>query len=303
MSYSEKPGKEASNDRNPSAVAPAASETGLVRLTSDGRFKRDPVFWPGRKELVYTEVPLVTKMVPGGEESRLWLMRMDWEKRTSAPFVRGKNFCVSSDGSVYAYSVVFNCACSMAKVLVEDVKQQRKATIENRRLPSFPDDYNSRPSLAPSGDRLAFVKIGNRLVVVDLWKDNARDVELGVAGDQHPHFSPDGRKIVFTSRRDRDFEIYVTNADGSDQQRLTRSRGIDKNPVFSPEGSRIAFTSNRDGNYEIYVMDADGRNPRRVTRSSERSDFACWHPDGKRLVFVGERNGRFDLYMVEAPAS
>jgi dipeptidyl aminopeptidase/acylaminoacyl peptidase len=279
-----------------------APQAGLVRLTSDGRLKRDPVFWPGRNELVYSELAPVTKMVHRGEEGRLWLMRMDWEKRTVAPFVRGKDFCVSSDGSVYAYSEVMYCACSLAKIQVEDVKNQRKTTIEGRRARGFPDDYNHSPTLAPNGDRMAFVTIGSHLVAVDLWKDNARDVELGVVGDQHPNFSPDGQKIVFTSRRDQDFEIYVMNANGSDQRRLTYSRGIDKAPVFSPDGSRIAFTSNRDGNYEIYVMDADGRNPRRVTRSSERSDYPCWHPDGKHLVFVGERNGRFDLYLIEAPA-
>jgi Tol biopolymer transport system component len=277
-----------------------APQAGLVRLTSDGRFKRDPVFWPCRKELIYTELAPVTKMVHRGEEGRLWLMRMDWEKHTVAPFVRGKDFCVSSDGNVYAYSLVMYCACSQAKILVEDLKNHRKATIEGRRASGFPDDYNHSPTLAPNGDRMAFVTIGSHLVAVDLWKDRARDVELGVVGDHHPNFSPDGRKIAFTSRRDKDYEIYVMNADGSGQRRLTHSRGIDKAPVFSPDGRRIAFTSNRDGNYEIYVMDADGRNPRRVTRSSERSDYPCWHPDGKHLVFVGERNGRFDLYLVEA---
>jgi len=304
MSYFENSGTDASSDRvSPEAAAAlAAPAAGLVRLTSDGRFKRDPVFWPGRKELAYAELPPVTKLAHGGEEGRLRLMRMNWENRTIVPFARGKNLCVSSDGSVYAHSVGENCACAKAKIYVEDLKNQRKVTIEGRRASGFPDDYNHSPALAPNGDRIAFVTIGSHLVAVDLWKDKARDVELGVVGDQHPNFSPDGRKIVFTSRRDRDFEIYVMNANGSEQRRLTYSRGIDKAPVFSPDGRRIAFTSNRDGNYEIYVMDADGGNQRRVTRSSERSDYPCWHPDGKHLVFVGERNGRFDLYLVEAPA-
>jgi TolB protein len=278
-----------------------------VRLTADGRFKRDPVFWPGGKELIYAVLTPVTRMVSEREglEGRVRLMRMRWADRSVVPFhdklhnqpLSDRELCVSADGAVYAYCLVK--ASEKIVIVVEDLKRHRSVTIESNAKPAA--SFLNGPTLSPDGNRIVFMKDSNRLVARDLWKDDARNVELGVEGDLRPSFSPDGRRIVFTSRRDRDYEIYVMDADGSGQRRLTYSRGIDTNAVFSPDGRRIAFTSNRDGNYEIYVIDADGGGVRRVTNNSERDDFPCWHPDGKHLVFVGERRGRFDLYMAEVP--
>ena len=53
-----------------------------------------------------------------------------------------------------------------------------------------------------------------------------------------------------------DAEIYVMNADGSGQVRLTHNTGFDEHPAWSPDGSKIAFQSRRNGSYEIYLMDA-----------------------------------------------
>jgi len=94
-------------------------------------------------------------------------------------------------------------------------------------------------------------------------------------GNGAPNFSPDGSKIVFTSLRDgndpdggvvvggevdrRTPEIYVMNADGNDQMRLTDDTSVDSDPVFSPDGSKIAFRSSREEDrvQQIYTMDAD----------------------------------------------
>src|SRR5919108_5946507 len=65
-------------------------------------------------------------------------------------------------------------------------------------------------------------------------------------------------KISFDSTRDGNTEIYVMNADGSEQTRLTDELAIDRDAAFSPDGQRIAFVSERDGNSEVYVMNADG---------------------------------------------
>jgi Tol biopolymer transport system component len=86
------------------------------------------------------------------------------------------------------------------------------------------------------------------------------------AFDGDPAWSPNGRRIAFTSERDGgDREVYVMNADGTDQVRLTTSAGFDENPSWSPNGRLIAFDSMRDGNLEVYVMNVDGTNVRRVT--------------------------------------
>lgn len=81
-------------------------------------------------------------------------------------------------------------------------------------------------------------------------------------------WSPDGGRIAFVSDRDGDDEIYVMNADGSGQIRLTTSAGPDLWPAWSPDGLQIAFDSHRDGNIQIYVMHADGSGQTPITRDS-----------------------------------
>ena len=79
--------------------------------------------------------------------------------------------------------------------------------------------------------------------------------------------APETAKIVFTSRRDGNFEIYIMNPDGSDQINLTQHRAMDSAPVWSPTGEQIFFTSDRGGIEDLYLMDADGTNVRQVFKN------------------------------------
>jgi Tol biopolymer transport system component len=95
----------------------------------------------------------------------------------------------------------------------------------------------------------------------------------GVLGDDSmPDFTPDGKRIVFTSNRDRQGEIYVMRADGGGVRRLTRRAGDDWAPDVSPDGRRIAFTQVATGT--IWVMNADGSGLRRLTAGVD----ADWRP-------------------------
>ncbi len=80
------------------------------------------------------------------------------------------------------------------------------------------------------------------------------------SNDVAPDISPDGSKIVFFSDRDGNYEIYMMNTDGSNQQRLTSNLADDTNPVFSPDGKKVLFQSNRSGNWDIYEMDLELKN-------------------------------------------
>jgi Tol biopolymer transport system component len=85
----------------------------------------------------------------------------------------------------------------------------------------------------------------------------------GTLGDDSmPDFSPDGKRIVFTSNRDQQGEIYVMSARGGQATRLTRRPGDDWAPDFSPDGRRIAFTQLPG---TVWVMNADGTGLRRLT--------------------------------------
>ncbi len=131
----------------------------------------------------------------------------------------------------------------------------------------------------------------------------------------------DGR-IVFTSVRDGDMEIYSMNGDGSDVKRLTNRPGPDGGPFFSPDGTQIVFRGHplapgkelddfrelmkkglwRPTALEIYVMNADGSNLRQVTHLGHANFAPYFHPDGKRIVFASNQadpKGRdFDIYII-----
>ena len=91
-------------------------------------------------------------------------------------------------------------------------------------------------------------------------------------------------KIIFTSDRDGNAEIYVMNADRSNQTRMTNNDVVDWAPSWSPDGSKIAFTSDRDGNVDIYVMNADGSNRTRITNNDAQDWFPSWSPDGSNGI-------------------
>jgi Tol biopolymer transport system component len=96
-------------------------------------------------------------------------------------------------------------------------------------------------------------------------------------------------KIAFSSNRDGNFEIYVMNADGSAQTRLTNNAEWDVSPAWSPDRSKIAFSSRRDGNWEIYVMNADGSGVKRLTNDPGFDSGPEWSPDGTKIAFASDR--------------
>jgi Tol biopolymer transport system component len=85
-------------------------------------------------------------------------------------------------------------------------------------------------------------------------------------------------KIAFVSGRDGNYEIYIMNADGSEQKRLTNNPASDMKSSWSPDGKKIAFHSDRDGNYEIYVMNADGSEQKRLTDNPADDMNPSWSP-------------------------
>ena len=87
---------------------------------------------------------------------------------------------------------------------------------------------------------------------------------------------PQAGKIAFTSNRDGNQEIYVMNADGSGETRITAAPAADGLPSWSPDGCYIAFASDRDGKGDIYVMNADGSGQTRLTDDSAADSGPSW---------------------------
>ena len=106
-------------------------------------------------------------------------------------------------------------------------------------------------------------------------------------------------QIAFTSGRDGNDEIYVMDADGRNQTRLTHDMAINGAPAWSPDGSMIVFESSLDEDTIIVVMNADGTNPRNLTEEVlngvwERNSGPAWSPDGETIAYISNIPGRND---------
>ena len=142
--------------------------------------------------------------------------------------------------------------------------------------------------------------------------------------DAEGAYSPDGAKIVFCSLRDaypldklspaerKQFEkdpayfgeIYIMNADGSDQKRLTNSPGYDGGPFFSPDGERVIWRHFQDNGMlaDVYTMRLDGSDIRRLTDFGSMSWSPYFHPSGEYVIFHSNKFGfaNCELFVVDA---
>jgi TolB protein len=141
--------------------------------------------------------------------------------------------------------------------------------------------------------------------------------------DAETTITRDGKKLVFTSKRDGDLDIYAMDANGKNVKRLTNELGYDGGPFWSYDGKQIVYrayhpqSEKEKADYvallkqnlirptvlDIWVMNADGSNKRQVTHLNKASFAPYFFPDGQRIIFssnAADPKGRdFDLYLIK----
>ncbi|MGI8732373.1 MAG: protein kinase domain-containing protein [Pyrinomonadaceae bacterium] len=155
-------------------------------------------------------------------------------------------------------------------------------TADSNRLVTVQSETSSSIWLAPNGEANQATRTTSGAGQVE-----GRD---GLA------WTPDG-KIVYASNASGNLDLWMMNADGSQQRQLTENSRINNHPSVSPVGSYIIFTSHRAGTPNIWRTDLDGGNARQLTSGSGEDNPQC-SPDGQWVVYTLLGAGKPTLWRV-----
>ena len=172
---------------------------------------------------------------------------------------------------------------------------------------------DENPAWSPDGTKIAFSRnnppapgtVGD-IWVMDANGANQTQLTFNFPFDTgQPDWSPDGAKIAFIRFSPAlNYEVYVMNADGTNQVQLTNTPTGESIPRWSPDGTKIAFNTDRDGNTEVYVMGPDGSNPTNLTNNNAALDaVGSWQPLPPVILVIDAdagTGGRGALFRVHA---
>ncbi|MBY0532570.1 MAG: Tol-Pal system beta propeller repeat protein TolB [Xanthobacteraceae bacterium] len=150
------------------------------------------------------------------------------------------------------------------------------------------------PRFSPNGQSVIMSlqqQSASNIWTMDLRSKRLVRLTTTPAIDTAPSYSPDGQQIVFESDRGGGQQLYVMNADGSNQRRISfGGDGRYSTPVWSPRGDVLAFTKQGGGSFSIGVMRPDGQGERILTEGFH-NEGPTWSPNGRVLMFFRDPGG------------
>ena len=294
---------ERSSPGDPFALFLLSTESGEKRRLTSPPAKSvgdsGPAFSPDGRSLAFVRtlaalardiylLALAEDLTPNGEPKRLTFQNLPSSSPTWTP-----------DGReiVYARGLLVESS-SLWRVSVS-------GSGEPERLPVAGEDVGL-PAISRRANRLAYTK---RSRDTNIWRLPLRESGSGATAatrlisstrdDYNPQYSPDGKRIAFSSSRTGTFGIWLSDADGSNAAPLFLKEGAHSGtPRWSPDGRRIAFDSNPEGQQDIYVISARGGNPIRLTTHPVDDNVPSWSQDGEWMYFSSLRSGRPQVWKV-----
>jgi len=190
--------------------------------------------------------------------------------------------------------------------------------------------YTAEGVLSPDGTSIVFTSLKDGdldIYTMNIDGTNVKRLTTTQGYDGGPWWSPDGKKIVYRAWHYTDpaelkayqdllgkrmirpnrMELFVMNADGSNQTQITTLGGANFGPSWTPDSKRIIFSSNhvnpRSRNFDLYLVGLDGTGLERITTNGDFDGFPMFSPDGKSLIWASNRHdakpGETNLFLAD----
>ena len=167
------------------------------------------------------------------------------------------------------------------------------------------------PTWSPDGKKIVFTsdRDDKNREIYTMNADGSNVIRLTFNSDfeEVPTWSVDGRKILFTRQIKEKMdtglvsngEIFIMDADGKNEKRLTNKKGFDSGAKFSPDGKQIAFYGpDENKNYELFLMKTDGSNVTNLTNDILEDYSPSWSPDGKWIAYSSGTSVQYDVWVI-----
>ncbi len=179
--------------------------------------------------------------------------------------------------------------------------------------------YTAESVLSSDGKRIVFTSLKDGdldIYVMNVDGSDLKQLTHQLGYDGGPWWSPDGKRIVYRAYhpetpqeiasykellaqrlvRPNKMDLWIMNADGSDQRQITHLGGASFGPSWTPDGRKIIFASNyhtdpKLGNFDLFLINPDGSGLEQVTTAPTFDGFPMFSLNGKALVWASNRNG------------
>ena len=261
---------------------------------------QDPAFSPDGRRLAYSSCSAGSDRPGGLTRCDAFVVDLDpglaprgSPRRVTPQGLDARNGVWTRDGAALVYEV--------------DANRLYRVEVSGDRPPEPIElaGFQARaPAVAPVGNRLAFVRFNDDY---DLYRfEPGRPAEPFLASSAFeidPDYSPDGRRIAFSSMRGGGRpEVWLANADATNPIQLTRGPGKwQGSPAWSPDGRQIAFTTQgADSHWDIWTIDSEGGTPRPLTADPGDEGSPIWSRDGRWVYFSSSRSGALEIWRIPA---
>jgi len=245
---------------------------GLRNITVSPENEHSPAVSPDGNEVLYVNA-----------KRGISIMDSDGKNRRELPLPKGiyAQPVWSPDGAGIAFVKYKVVPSDESEIWTMRRRNGKWTDIE--RLTQFPP-MRLYPAFSPNGKLLAYTEfrrdpvkgVVEEIGVMDLGKKTYRKITDAGTDSFRPVWSPDGRKIAYTSSKSGNYDVWVLSPDDGSEIQLTRNASYDGEPAWSPDGNEIAFVSADGAAREIWITSATGDRLRQVTRTGMSCKDPVW---------------------------